>query len=466
MHAFGDDALGDHDAVALAEQVANGKVSPGELVEAALARAEAVNPRLNAVSLLDADGARARAAGSPTGVLAGVPTFIKGLASVAGLPNRFGSRAMPDTPAEANSPTVDQIESTGLLPVGLSTTPEFGLTATTEPALTGITRNPWNPNHSTGGSSGGSAALVAAGVVPIAHANDGGGSIRIPAASCGLVGLKPSRGRVDKEPDPKLMPVDFTIDGVVTRTVRDTAAFLYGAEQYRPVPRLAPVGHVTNPLDRPLRVGVIEERVDGVRFDSANRAAVADAATTMEELGHHVELIPNPFPAHFAADFILLWSMVPFAMWHAGARVMGEGWDRDQLEPWSKWLVRHFRRNAARAPTAFRRLRKFATEGYSASLQDHDVLLSSTLASPVPEVGYLDPTMDGDVLYERLLNHVAITPIQNVGGGPAISLPLAQDGGGLPLGIQFAADIGQEALLLALALQLEESEPWPTLASN
>jgi amidase len=353
-----------------------------------------------------------------------------------------------------------------LLPIGLSTTPEFGLTATTEPALTGITRNPWNLDHSTGGSSGGSAALVAAGVVPIAHANDGGGSIRIPAASCGLVGLKPSRGRIAKEPDPKLMPVDFTIDGVVTRTVRDTAAFMYGAEQFGPAPGLAPVGNVTDPLDRPLRVGVIDQRMDGVRYDSANRAAIAEAAATMEGLGHEVDVIPNPFPVQYIDDFILLWSMIPFAMWHAGARVMGEGWDRDQLEPWSKWLVRHFRRNSAKAPTAFRRLRKFAAGGYSATFRDYDVLLSSTLASPVPEIGYLDPAIDGDVHYERLLSHVPTTPIQNVGGGPAITLPMAQDDDGLPLGLHFAADIGQEALLLALALQLEESDPWPTLASN
>ena len=133
--------------------------------------------------------------------------------------------------------------------------------------------------------------------------------------------------------DPTLMPVDFTIDGVVTRTVRDTAAFLHGAEQYGPAAGLAPVGHVTDPLDRPLRVGVIEERVDGVRYDSANRAAIADAANVMEGLGHEVEVIPNPFPAQYIDDFILLWSMIPFAMWHGGARVMGEGfYDRNRAE--------------------------------------------------------------------------------------------------------------------------------------
>jgi amidase len=203
VSAFGDDALGDLDAVSLAARLASGDVSSAELVEAAIDRAEMVDPELNAVAVWDVDRARGTAGSGVTGgVFAGVPTFVKGISAYAGLPNRMGSRATPDVPARTHSPEVEHFLSTGLVSLGLTTTPEFGLIATTESALTGRTRNPWSLEHSTGGSSGGSAAMVAAGVVPIAHANDGGGSIRIPASCCGIVGLKPSRGRIAAEPLP------------------------------------------------------------------------------------------------------------------------------------------------------------------------------------------------------------------------------------------------------------------------
>lgn len=335
---------------------------------------------------------------------------------------------------------------------------------TTEPALTGITRNPWSLDHSTGGSSGGSSALVAAGVVPIAHGTDGSGSIRIPASCCGIVGLKPSRGRVLKEPLPKVLPIDFAVDGIVSRTVRDTAAFMFGAEQYQPTPGLPPVGHVTSPTDRRLRIGVITERSDGVLFDSANNAEVTRVAAALEDLGHHVEPIPNPFPVQIERDFVMLWSFIPFVFWHGGKRIIGPGWDRDLLEPWTKWLVRNFRRRAASAPAAFRRLRRFVDD-YPSAYTDHDVLLSPTLGGPAHRLGYLATDQPGEQLLARALDQFATTPVHNAGGGPAISLPLATDADGLPMGMHFAANVGDDATLLELALQLEEAHPWPTLAS-
>ncbi|MEM7271810.1 MAG: amidase [Actinomycetota bacterium] len=471
VSSFGDDALGDRDAVGLAAAVAAGEVSPAELVEAAIGRADKVQPQLNAVAVTDYERARAKAeafgdpSSRPGSVFDGVPSFVKGVAEVAGLPNRFGSRAVPDKPADESSPTVVQLESTGLVSLGLTTTPEFGLTASTEALVTGITRNPWSLDHSPGGSSGGSAALVAAGVVPVAHANDGGGSIRIPASCCGLVGLKPSRGRMARIDLPNIIPVDLAAEGIVSRSVRDTATYLHGAELHRRAAELPSIGHVTSPSDRRLRVGVVTERVDGVPLDSVNRSEVLRVAGQLEALGHDVELIPNPFPARFADDFMMLWAYAPFLLSTVGKRVMGPEFDRKQLEPWTQWLVSHFRRRAAKAPAAFRRMRRLVAE-FGTAFAAHDVLLSSTLGGPLHEIGYLSPELPGEVHLARAIAHCPTTPPYNVGGGPAVSLPLAVDGNGLPMGIHFGADVGQEAMLLELAFELEAAHPWPTLAGG
>ena len=350
-----------------------------------------------------------------------------------------------------------------MIPLGTSTLPEFGLTATTEPLLSGITRNPWSLDHSTGGSSGGSAAPVAAGVVPIAHANDGGGSIRIPVANCGLVGLKPTRARLLTIELPKIIPLDIAVQGVVTRSVRDTAMFLHGAEQHYLHADLPAVGHVTDPLDRPLRIGVITTDAEGAILDSRAVEETERVARLCESLGHHVERIDHPYPAWFIDAFLVYWSLIPALMWRMGTRAISPEFDREQLEPWTKYLVRHFNRNVAKAPNAVRRLRRFQEDARRV-FDDHDVLLSPTLGRPVPEIGYLDPSIPGDVHMARVIGHVPITPFQNVSGAPAISLPLATDARGLPLGMHFAADLGQDALLVELALQLETASPWPTLA--
>ena len=463
INAFTDDALGAHDAVGLAAEIAAGNVSASEVIDASLARADAVNGEINAVLTPAADRARSMAAAGTSGVLAGVPTYIKDTDPVEGLPNTMGSRAMPQVPAKESSPFVQQYESTGVIPLGTSTLPEFGLTATTEPLLTGVTRNPWSLDHSTGGSSGGSAALVAAGVVPIAHANDGGGSIRIPAANCGLVGLKPSRARLLTLELPKIIPIDIGVQGVVSRTVRDTAMFLHGAEQHHRNAELPAVGHVTDPLDRPLRIGLVSADATGVSFDSRSISETRRVGELCESLGHRVEAIDNPFSAQFIDDFLVYWGLFPALLWRLGKRAIHEDFDRDQLEPWTKYLVKHFNRNAARLRGVVKRLKAFEAE-YRAVFRNHDVLLSPTLGRPVPEIGYFDTTIDGDIHMARAKGHVPITPFQNVSGGPAISLPLATDDGGRPLGIHFGADIGQEALLLQLALQLEQASPWKTLA--
>ncbi|MEM7341161.1 MAG: amidase [Actinomycetota bacterium] len=464
-HAFTDDALGSHDAVGLAAEIAAGNTSAIEAIDAALARAEAVNGDLNAIAKPLADRARTMAAEGTAGVFAGVPTYIKDTDPIAGVPNRLGSRAMPDTPATESSPFVVQYESTGVIPLGTSNLPEFGLLASTEPVLTGVTRNPWSLDHTPGGSSGGSAAMVAAGVVPIAHANDGGGSIRIPASCCGLVGLKTTRSRLRNTELPKVIPINIAVQGMVSRTVRDTAMFVHGAEQHHRNPDLPAVGHVTNPLDRPLRIGMFTAAPEGVIFDSRAVGETQRVGELCEQLGHTVEAINHPFPVWFTDDFLLYWGLIPALLWRVGKRALSPEFDRDQLEPWTKHLARHFNRNLPRVPAMVRRLRRFEHE-YRAVFQHYDVLLSPTLAKPTPEIGYFDPSIDSPTLMARSIAHVPITPFLNVSGGPGISLPLATDTGGRPLGIHFAADLGQDALLLQLALQLEEASPWKTLADG
>ena len=231
----------------IARLIRVGDIHAREAVEAAIARAEAVNPLLNAIVTPLFDSARRDVERSHAGAFAGVPTFIKDNDAVAGSPFLFGSRGLPVRPAAKSTPFVEQFLSLGLINLGKTTMPEFGLTGTTEPLLHGPTHNPWNLGFSPGGSSGGAAALVAAGVVPIAHANDGGGSIRIPASCCGLVGLKPSRGRLVDVEGTKLFPVKILHQGMLSRSVRDTAVFFHAAERYHRNPKLPEIGLVTRP---------------------------------------------------------------------------------------------------------------------------------------------------------------------------------------------------------------------------
>lgn len=350
VHAFGDDALGALDALSLAALVTAGERSAAELVDAAIERAERVNDRLNAVIGWDIDRARERAAGStPTGVFAGVPTFWKGLNNVEGLPNRFGSSAVPAKPAEETSPQITQLREMGAIGLGLSAVPEFGLAATTEPIGNGTCHNPWSDAHSVGGSSGGAASLVAAGVVPIAHGNDGAGSLRIPAACAGLVGLKPSRGRTPSDPIPPVFPINPVADGIVSRTVADTAAYLHAADIGADA-GLKPMERITGPGTRRLRIGVLLEGTDGVAIDSANASEVLRIAGLLEELGHQVDVVANPTPAELGDAFLVLWGIFPTVLWHTGGKLIGEGWDRDLLEPVTKWLVADFKRQLRTAP--------------------------------------------------------------------------------------------------------------------
>lgn len=463
VSAFADDALGDDDVVGLKDRLARGDVSAQELLDAARQRVRAVDEQLNAVvSWVDAPTVTDAAAGSP---LAGVPTFIKDNEHLAGLPTRDGSRATSDQPAPASSVWTSQFLELGVTPLGKSTLPEFGLTSTTESLLTGATRNPWDTTRSVGGSSGGSAALVAAGVVPIAHANDGGGSIRIPAACCGLVGLKPSRGRIIDIPELEKLPVNIVAQGVVTRSVRDTALYFAAAERSYRNQSLPPVGDVTSPGTRRLRIAVMTQGHPRLPTDPEVVAAVQDVAALCEELGHEVEEIDFPYGEQVGVDFLRYWALLSYSIRRFGGRLFGEPFDAQQLEPFTLELARMFTISAERLPGSIRRLRRFGAE-YSQPFRDYDVILSPVLAHEPPPIGYLGPQVDPRTHLVRLLRYVSLTPLHNIAGAPAISLPLATSAGGRPIGIHLASDIGQERMLLELSLELEQARPFATLSSG
>lgn len=463
IDAFGNDALGDRDAVGLVDALLAGEVSAAELVEAAIARTEAVNPTLNGLAYEAFDRARerARAPRPYGGYFDGVPTFIKDNVAVEGWPTMGGTDAWEPRPMPADGAFARVFLSTGLLPLGKTQMSEFGFSASAEHPRIGAVRNPWNPDYTAGASSSGSGAFVAAGVVPIAHANDGGGSIRIPAACNGLVGLKPTRGRLPLDRETAQMPLHIVANGVVSRSVRDTAAFLREAERVYSNPKLPPVGDVTRPGKQRLRIAFCTDSL--VREASPEmRELTLKSAALLEELGHRVTEIDNPVPARFKDDFLLYWGFLAFALVRGGRRMMGPSFDKSKLDNLTRGLEMTAARNLHKLPLAIARLA--ASRRITARLSStYDVVLMPTLAHETPRIGHLDPTASYEQIMERLLEWVAFTPLQNATGDPAISLPLAESASGLPVGMMLSTVRGKEARLLELAYELEEARPWPRI---
>ncbi|MDT0200734.1 amidase [Nocardioides sp. AE5] len=458
VHSFADDALGDHDTVGLVEQLRAGNISPAEVVEAAITRIEAVNPAVNAVAHPAYDAARAEAAAPRGGFFSGIPTLVKDNADVAAMPTQHGSDAFVAKPPKADGDFARMYRATGLVVLGKSQLSEWGFSASAEHARLGAVRNPWDTDFTAGASSAGSAALVAAGALPIAHANDGGGSIRIPAASTGLVGLKPTRNRLAQDKLMRDMPVRIVADGVLTRSVRDTAAFYREAEKVYRNLKLAPIGDITRPGKKRLKIAFTTESVGRVASPEMAGATRATAAL-LEELGHQVEEITPPVPDYFADDFLLYWSLLAFFIVRTGRRTHGKTWDKAQLDNLTRGLDRHCARNLYRLPLAIARVA--ASGKVSARFhKQYDVVLTPTVAHTTPQVGHLDPTNSYEEIIERLMDWVAFTPLQNATGDPAISLPLAITSTGMPIGMMFGAGRGREATLLELALELEEARPF------
>ncbi|MET4662368.1 amidase [Streptomyces sp. PvP037] len=458
VHAFRDDALGDHDAVGLAGAIRRGEVGAAEAARDAAARVAAVEGRLHAVQVhLDAP-----AHGSGSGALAGVPTFVKDNTDYQGLPTGHGSAAFAPRAARRHAPFTRQFLSTGVTVLGKTRLPEFGFSPTTEYEEAEPVRNPWHTGHSAGGSSGGSAALVAAGAVPLAHANDGGGSIRIPAACCGLVGLKPTRGRVVANAQGRRLPIDLVTDGVLSRSVRDSAAFLAAAEQHWRNPKLPPVGLVEGPSGRRLRVGLLVDSPNGVHSDAGTRAAVTETAGRLERLGHTVQPVELFLDPHFTEDFLTYWGLLSFLLGATGG-TLGADFDRRRMDGLSRGLREMYVRRWRRTPGVLRRLRR-TREAYAAGFRGLDVILSPVLATTTPPLGHLSPAVPYVTLIERILAYVAFTPVNNVVGTPSISVPAATTtSDGLPIGVMFSGRPGAERTLLELALELEADQPFRRL---
>ncbi|MBO6938324.1 MAG: amidase [Deltaproteobacteria bacterium] len=440
------DELGRWDAVETRDRLREGDVSAAEVIDAAIARAEAARD-LNAVVTDSFAHARARA-GRTSGLLAGVPTFIKDLARTEGVRTRWGTLASGHHVPTKSDPIVSTLEATGLVSLGKSATPELGLTGTTEPLGMPPCRNPHDPERSTGGSSGGAGALVAAGVVPIAHGSDGGGSIRIPASCNGVVGLKVSRGRLDMEGS-NLLPVNVAVDGCLTRTVRDTVAFWEA---------VAPAGPSMTPRDEPpkLRIAAFSDAPTGTPVHADHRRAVHDAAEACRAIGHQVTTIPSPFEGRVIDDFLLYWRLIAWGQ-KVGARLlMHRRFDASKLDPWTKGLAASWKKDPLAVMQATRRLRRFGAR-YEAVMRDYDVVLSPVTAAPPPVHGWLAPDQPFERHFDRLRTYLPFTAIQNVAGAPALSLPLGKSEGGMPVGVQLAGRVNEERTLLGLGLALERS---------
>jgi amidase len=456
-----DDALGGDDMTGLLARLQRREVSADELRSAAVARAERANLTLNAVTTWTPESGGAAARSTPDAPLAGIPTFVKDNEPLAGYPTSEGSWAVPDRRSEKSGPWASQYLALGVNVLGKTTMSEFGLTASTETARFGPTRNPWNTDHSAGGSSGGSAALVAAGVVPIAHGNDGGGSIRIPASCCGLVGLKPSRGRVIDLPELERLPVVLGVQGVLTRTVRDTARYLAEAERAYRNPELPAVGHVQNGGGPRLRIGLVTRTIRDLPVSAETVATVLRAGELCESLGHSVEPTDPPVADAFGADFLRYWSFVAFVLSKTGRRLYGEGFDAARADAFTRGLSGRFLKSIERFPGSLRRLRRLAST-QEPSFERFDVLLSPVLGHAPPPIGYLAPDVEFETHLARLLRYTSFTPVQNVSGSPALSLPMGRSTAGVPIGVQLAAPLGREARLLSLGYELEEAAPWAT----
>lgn len=459
VHAFGDDALGHLDAVGVAEAIHTGQLSRREVVEAAITRAETVNDALNGLAYNTFDDARARAGAiAQPGFLSGVPTFVKDNVDVAGIPTMLGADAWRPRPARAHGDFARMYLGTGMTMLGKTRMSEYGFSASAEHPRLGAVRNPWDTGYTAGASSSGSGAFVAAGVVPIAHANDGGGSIRIPAACNGLVGLKPSRGRLPLDKAVRQMPIRIVANGVLTRSVRDTARFYAEAERLWPATKLTPIGLVEHAGTARLRVAVVTHSL--LRDSSPEISGLTlTTARLLESLGHTVDHLDKPpVPDSFAADFLLYWGLLAFGQIQQNKRAFTD-FDVTRLDNLSRGLERFARRNLHRIPTALLRLSR-ARRHTERLARTYDVVLTPTLAEPTPTIGHLDPTADYEQIIDRLQNWVAFTPLHNVTGEPAISLPLAVSGNGLPVGMMFSAPIGHEARLLELAFELEAAQPF------
>lgn len=449
-------ALGRLDAHDQARLVRDGELPVEALTEAAIARIEALEPTVRALSHYDPGAARAEARALGTdGAMRGVPWLPKDSLDYPGMPTTSCSRSRSRRSIEHGYPYTQRMQQAGLVALGKSAMPEFGLLASTEPLAGPVTRNPWSLEHSPGGSSGGAVAAIAAGLVPLAHASDGGGSIRLPASCCGVVGLKPGRDSTVRVRARHVIEDLLVADSLVSRSVRDVAWGFAAAhcDSRRPV--------VKGPSSRRLRIAVIEHGLRGQVPHADVARAVASTADLCATLGHRVERTNWPLDGHaLLGSFEDVWSHLAADCVDAARVLLGGGRLEDTIEPWTLGLGL---RAAGLPMSALERVyQQFAR--LPAQLDEFfsrfDIVLSAVVSASPPLLGTYGPTVPAEQLLSSMFEWVAYTPLQNMAGTPAISLPLFQSSEGLPIGSMFAANRAQEDLLLALAFELEAALPW------
>jgi amidase len=460
----------EYDGMGLAELVKKREVSPPELVDAAIELIERVNSILNAVVYQAPDEARSVAEGPlPDGPFRGVPFLIKDLGlRVAGWPRTSGSRFVCSTVDSSDSEIVRRYRASGLVLLGKTNTPEFGITGTTESAHLGPCRNPWNPNHIAGGSSGGSASAVAAGLVPLAHASDGLGSIRIPASCCGLVGLKPTRDRTPHGSGDWEYATGWVHDHVVSRSVRDSAAILDATDSaepaapYAPPPKSGPYLEEVGKEPGRLRIAWSAETPNGKAIDPEIQAALEDTVRLLQSLGH--VLVPQGLGVDYRALYAAQRRVGSANFAAAMARRIEEAGrepEPNELEPLTWALLEAGRRRTgAEAFSGWQTMRILTREILTLFTQ-FDVYLCPVLGTTPPEIGYIDPVrLEPREVMRRQGIVFPFTPPFNFTGQPCISLPLWQSRQGLPIGMMFAGRYADEATLFRLAGQLEREMPW------
>ena len=469
------DPWASSDATEQAAAVRRGDVTPLELVDAAIARIERLNPTLNAVIHTHFERARDEAQGAlPDGPFRGVPFLLKDLAAGnrAGDPIHWGTRFLKDASFRATTTSflVERFLAAGLVVVGRTNVPELGAWSITEPDAYGPTRNPWNTEHSAGGSSGGAAAATAAGLVPFAHASDGGGSIRNPASQCGLVGLKPSRGRVSQGPDTAEPWAGMTFEFAVTRSVRDAATLLdcvhgpMSGDPYTATPPTRPYAEEPGTDPGVLRIGYVERQPDGEPLHPECDAAIRGALTTLEALGHRIEA-DSPAPLH--SDLLLPHVLNVISSNQARdverfEDLLGRSLGPEDLDA-DNWRVAEIGRGVTAtqfiaATDAYNVFRREMLQWWSGGF---DLLLTPTVTRPSPRVGEIVPSADAPL--DAFMRSGALLPFCipfNVTGQPAISLPLHLSADGLPVGVQLVATAGREDLLFRVSAQLEAASGW------
>lgn len=459
------------DATEQAAAVERGDMQPIELVDAAIARIEKLDPQLNAVIHRSFDRARDEARGAlPPGAFRGVPFLLKDLGGGGreGDPIHWGTRFLKHAGfrAATTSHIAEKFHQAGLVVVGRTNVPELGAWSITEPDAYGPTRNPWNLEHAAGGSSGGAASATAAGLVPFAHASDGGGSIRNPASQCGLVGLKPSRGRISLGPDNAEAWAGMTFEFAVTRSVRDCAALLdcvqgeMPGDPYGVIPPSRPYALEVGADPGPLRIGFVDKQPDGEPLQSDCADAVRETAEQLEKLGHHVAC---EAPAALGTDALLPHVLNVISASQARdierfSELLGRPLGPDDLDA-DNWTVTEI----GRAVTATQYIA--AIDAYNTFRREmaawwdggYDILVTPTITRPSPRVGEIVPSADKPM--DAFMRSGALLPFCvpfNITGQPAVSLPLHMSADGLPVGVQLVASMGREDLLLRLSAQLEE----------